>query len=249
MTAPPPVQESGLYTAGKWLGGEGRASRPVHSPYDGTLLATVYDATPNDVSAAVATAASAAEDSPLTPSRRYEVLARTSESVAERRDEFASLIVAEAGKPPRDARGEVDRAVLTLRLRAEEAKRIAGEMIPFDATPGSEHRIGFRKQCRWRSRALRRPCRTSSRRVLAQTPPRTRAASSDCRPQPSQNRSTPPCTSLSGWRLINEGSNFRVDQMPFGGVKHSGTGREGVRYTIEELTHSRLVALTLKRPT
>ena len=52
----------------------------------------------------------------------------------------------------------------------------------------------------------------------------------------------------SGGVMVNEGSNFRIDQMPFGGIKDSGVGREGVRYAIEEFTHQRLVAITLKAP-
>ena len=48
--------------------------------------------------------------------------------------------------------------------------------------------------------------------------------------------------------MINEGSHFRIDQMPFGGVKDSGLGREGVRYAIEEFTHQRLIAIRLKSP-
>jgi acyl-CoA reductase-like NAD-dependent aldehyde dehydrogenase len=51
-----------------------------------------------------------------------------------------------------------------------------------------------------------------------------------------------------GGVMVNEGSQFRVDQMPFGGVKESGVGREGVRYAVEEFTEPRLVAFDLRRP-
>jgi acyl-CoA reductase-like NAD-dependent aldehyde dehydrogenase len=47
--------------------------------------------------------------------------------------------------------------------------------------------------------------------------------------------------------MINEGSTFRVDHMPYGGVKQSGFGREGVRYAIEEMTEMKLVAYN-RRP-
>ena len=40
---------------------------------------------------------------------------------------------------------------------------------------------------------------------------------------------------------INDVSTFRIDQMPYGGVKNSGIGREGLRYTIEEMTEMKLV--------
>jgi succinate-semialdehyde dehydrogenase/glutarate-semialdehyde dehydrogenase len=46
---------------------------------------------------------------------------------------------------------------------------------------------------------------------------------------------------------INETSSSRVDQMPSGGVKASGTGREGPRYAIEEMTEERLVTISPSR--
>ncbi len=44
-----------------------------------------------------------------------------------------------------------------------------------------------------------------------------------------------------GGFLINEVPQYRVDQMPYGGVKLSGTGREGPKYAIEEMTETKLV--------
>ena len=41
--------------------------------------------------------------------------------------------------------------------------------------------------------------------------------------------------------LINDIPTFRVDQMPYGGVKDSGTGREGVKYAVEEMTEMKLI--------
>jgi acyl-CoA reductase-like NAD-dependent aldehyde dehydrogenase len=46
-----------------------------------------------------------------------------------------------------------------------------------------------------------------------------------------------------GGVIINDAPMFRVDNMPYGGVKNSGFGREGLRYAIEELTEMRLLAL------
>jgi len=46
-----------------------------------------------------------------------------------------------------------------------------------------------------------------------------------------------------GGVIINEVPAFRVDNMPYGGVKASGFGREGLRYAVEELTELRLLAL------
>ena len=43
--------------------------------------------------------------------------------------------------------------------------------------------------------------------------------------------------------IVNENPTFRVDNMPYGGVKDSGFGREGVRYAIEEMTEPKMLAL------
>ena len=46
-----------------------------------------------------------------------------------------------------------------------------------------------------------------------------------------------------GGVMVNDAPNFRLDHMPYGGVKASGLGREGVRYAMEELTEIRLLAI------
>jgi len=61
----------------------------------------------------------------------------------EQKERFAQLIVAEAGKPIRLARAEVDRAVLTFKTAAEEAARLGGESLPLDLTEGNEGRWGL----------------------------------------------------------------------------------------------------------
>jgi acyl-CoA reductase-like NAD-dependent aldehyde dehydrogenase len=43
--------------------------------------------------------------------------------------------------------------------------------------------------------------------------------------------------------MINEVSAFRVDPMPYGGVKDSGFGREGIRYAMESMTEMKLLAI------
>jgi len=45
-----------------------------------------------------------------------------------------------------------------------------------------------------------------------------------------------------GGLMVNDVPTFRVDHMPYGGVKLSGFGREGLRYAIEEMTELKLVA-------
>jgi acyl-CoA reductase-like NAD-dependent aldehyde dehydrogenase len=44
-----------------------------------------------------------------------------------------------------------------------------------------------------------------------------------------------------GGVIINDVPTYRVDQMPYGGVKESGTGREGIKYAVDEMTEMKLV--------
>jgi acyl-CoA reductase-like NAD-dependent aldehyde dehydrogenase len=46
-----------------------------------------------------------------------------------------------------------------------------------------------------------------------------------------------------GGVMVNDAPAFRVDNMPYGGVKLSGAGREGVRYAMEEMTEPRLIVI------
>ena len=47
----------------------------------------------------------------------------------------------------------------------------------------------------------------------------------------------------AGAVVVNDAPIFRIDTMPFGGVKDSGLGREGTRYAIESMTELKLVIL------
>lgn len=50
----------------------------------------------------------------------------------------------------------------------------------------------------------------------------------------------------TGTVMVNEVPTFRADQMPYGGIKDSGSGREGLRYSIEEMTERKLLLLNLR---
>ncbi|MFO6464279.1 aldehyde dehydrogenase family protein [Jannaschia sp. KMU-145] len=97
-------------------------------------------ATPRDIEAALAAAASYAA-APLAPPDRAACLRAAADLIDARQDEIAAAIVAEAGFPRRDALSEIARTIATLRLSAEEATRITGEMVPFDGAVAG--RVGF----------------------------------------------------------------------------------------------------------
>ena len=113
----------------------------VRSPYDGAPVAVVHRAGPDDVERAIAGAVEAFATTRRLPSwQREQILEGISAGIAERREELARAIALEAGKPIRTARIEVDRAVFTFSVAAEESKRIYGEIVPLDWLPGNDGR-------------------------------------------------------------------------------------------------------------
>lgn len=79
----------------------------------------------------------------LTTYEIYERLLKVAQLLKENREEFAKTLVYEVGKTIREARTEVDRAINTITLSAEEAKRIHGEYVHFDASPNGKGKRGF----------------------------------------------------------------------------------------------------------
>ncbi|MDP2313118.1 MAG: aldehyde dehydrogenase family protein [Pseudomonadota bacterium] len=133
---------SGLFIGGEWTAGGPPIE--VRNKYDGTVYAALASARPEDVDAAIAAAVRAAPEMARMPAwRRGEILARASEGIRARREELARIIATEAGKALKFARVEVDRAVQTFAVAAEEAKRLHGETIPLDAAPAGEGYFGF----------------------------------------------------------------------------------------------------------
>lgn len=130
-----------MFLAGEWV------DRPetidVRDPFDDSLIDTVPSATHDDVETALAAAdAARATARRMTTYERCRVLLKTAAIVADRVEEFATVIAREGSKTIVEARKEANRTVNTLTISAEEAKRLNGETIPFDSFPGGEQRRG-----------------------------------------------------------------------------------------------------------
>jgi len=137
-----PGTQTGFLLCGKeWIEGEGFE---VRSPWDQGLVGRVTIATRADARQAVNHAVASMRRTRALPRwKRREILEDIAAALIEQKERFAQLIVAEAGKPVRLARTEVDRAVLTFKTAAEEAVRLGGETIPLDLTEGNEGRWGL----------------------------------------------------------------------------------------------------------
>lgn len=135
------VNTYGLYLGGEWL--HTADTIPVMHKYSGEVIAHIARAQKKHVTDAVTIAEKTFKSSALTPVDRYNILLKAAVITEIRREELELSLAREVGKTLKDAKGEIDRVINTLRLSAEEAKRITGEMVPLHATPGSENRLGF----------------------------------------------------------------------------------------------------------
>jgi acyl-CoA reductase-like NAD-dependent aldehyde dehydrogenase len=114
----------------------------VRSPYSGELVGRIAKGGAAETRRAL-DAAAAALANPLPAHERARILDATAHLLAERREEAAQLISAEAGKPLKAARVEAQRAVSTYTFAAVEARKLTGETVPMDASPAGEGKLAF----------------------------------------------------------------------------------------------------------
>ncbi|MBX3191001.1 MAG: aldehyde dehydrogenase family protein [Labilithrix sp.] len=114
----------------------------VTDPWSGDRVAAVILADGARAEIAAAAAKRAFETTRrLASYQRRRVLKEITRRIVQDREEIAALITRESGKPKTLARFEVDRAIVTFGLAAEEAVRIGGEVVPLDVTePTSAYR-------------------------------------------------------------------------------------------------------------
>jgi glyceraldehyde-3-phosphate dehydrogenase (NADP+) len=131
-----------FYLAGQWK--DSKEKLTVSSPYDDSIIDTVAMASADTYIEAIDRAQeSFAATRELPAYKREEICLQIAAGLEKNIDKFARMMSLEVGKVYRDSVGEVKRAIGVFRVAAEEAKRVGGEMIDLDWSPGSEERIGL----------------------------------------------------------------------------------------------------------
>src|SRR5437870_2546420 len=132
--------ERKLFVGGGWI--ETGDWLEVRSPFSGEVVGPVGKAGAGETRRAI-DAAERAMQEPLPAHKRAEILVRVAGYLGRRHDEVARTISDEAGKPMKAARVEAKRAMSTYTMAAVEARKLAGEMVPMDASQAGEGKLAF----------------------------------------------------------------------------------------------------------
>jgi acyl-CoA reductase-like NAD-dependent aldehyde dehydrogenase len=132
--------EKRLLIAGEWV--ETGEWIEVRSPYSGDTVGRVAKGGAEETRRAIDAAAAAMEE-PLPAHKRAEILVRVAGHLGRRHEEAAQTICAEAGKPLKAARVEATRAMSTYTMSAVEARKLAGDVVPMDASQAGEGKLAF----------------------------------------------------------------------------------------------------------
>ncbi|RNB83117.1 aldehyde dehydrogenase family protein [Brevibacillus nitrificans] len=138
----------GSFIDGQEVKSEERAVLEVRNPYNNQLIGKICCATKEDAKQAITVSQRVFQETmkKMPAYRRSDILRKTADLLESRTESFANLLVLETGKPIREARVEVDRAVQVLRFASEGAKQIHGEEIQLDSAHGGENQFGFTKR-------------------------------------------------------------------------------------------------------
>nr|WP_263327242.1 aldehyde dehydrogenase family protein [Neobacillus sp. Marseille-Q6967] len=131
-----------MLIGGKWVGRDEIIE--VRDPQDNSLIDTVPAASKEDMLQCIEEAKEGAKIAASMPvHERIRVINVAADYIEENKEKYAFIISKEGSKTIREAQKEAARCIQTLRISAEEARRINGETIPFDQMPGSENRVGY----------------------------------------------------------------------------------------------------------
>jgi acyl-CoA reductase-like NAD-dependent aldehyde dehydrogenase len=132
--------EKPLLIGGEWV--ETGDWQEVRSPYSGDVVARVAKAGAEETRRAIDAAEQAMRE-PLPAHKRAEILVKVAGALGRRHEEAARLISDEAGKPLKAAKIEASRAMSTYTFAAVEARKLAGEVVPMDASQAGEGKLAF----------------------------------------------------------------------------------------------------------
>jgi glyceraldehyde-3-phosphate dehydrogenase [NAD(P)+] len=131
-----------MFVEGRWVESFDKTYFELHTPIDGSLLGYIPKAGVEDVEKAVGVARREQRKiRDLAAIERIEVFRQAAQVLEERMGDFVTALVHEAGKPRRDAEGEVSATALRLKLTMEEVKKISGEYIPGDWSDDTRGKI------------------------------------------------------------------------------------------------------------
>jgi acyl-CoA reductase-like NAD-dependent aldehyde dehydrogenase len=126
---------------------DARETAVIRAPHDGSEVGVCPLASPEDVRAALDANVAAARACREMPAyERAAALRRVADALAAEKESLAHTMALEAGKPITQARAELDRATSVFRDGAEEATRLAGELLPADVTPTGAGRIALARR-------------------------------------------------------------------------------------------------------
>src|ERR1700680_4496429 len=122
-----PVATHGCFVDGRWR--DDGDIVEIRAPYDGSVIARVVQGRHEHAEAAIAAAVKAFGTTRRLPAfERQRVLRRIPASITERKEEFSRTLAQEAGKPIKAARIEVERAIFSFNVAAEERTRLYGHL-------------------------------------------------------------------------------------------------------------------------
>ncbi|QLG60324.1 aldehyde dehydrogenase family protein [Halorarum salinum] len=130
-----------LFVNGSFVESTGSAVLPVHNPATGAAFTETPDSTATDIDRAVAAADEAAEDlAAMTPRGRGDLLHDLANVIKSHAEELAHLVVAENGKPIRQARSDVESAVERVRYYVGGTDKFLGDAV-LDSTEEVQKKI------------------------------------------------------------------------------------------------------------
>ncbi len=130
-----------MFIDGEWR--DSSVHNPVYDKYSGEQYAEYALTTEEEVNEAVNSAKKSFEEHVLSGVERYEILNRCADIIMTKQKEIAEMITHEVGRTIGDSMWEVERTVMSFKLAAEEARRVAGEIIPTDGMPGMEDKFCY----------------------------------------------------------------------------------------------------------